>query len=480
MPILGTDAFRGALQEALRHAERSVSLVSAYATVAGVNWVLSRIQAQNLHARVLVRWACKDLVFGASELEVYELLKARGIKLFVQPDLHAKAILIDDRVLLLGSANLTVAGLQLVPGGNRELGIQIVPSDGDINSIGGLFADACEVTPELYDKIRAEISRLQQISPPASELDWPPQLRQQLFPKSPSRLWVSEFLWTTNPTELNSIWIDKQTAFHDANLLGVGSLDPSVSELRAAFHQSRSYAFLNGYLERNHKDQLYFGELTSAIQEALLDDPRPYRRDVKGLASSLLGWLAYLGGTSFVIDRPNYSQRLRTVTKNDHPQLEKDLIRQLASLHVDASADWDEATTNRAPHKPLLLLEIIRQIGTGEIKSNVVRPTNELQSGFDQMWRSIFGNSGSSTMALPFYHLRTESFWYLHSPLAPEVPESARQSITQLRELKAYAWIDDTLFSRLQLTSFRNSATDALLTTYFGRDLAQSLRRSFI
>jgi PLD-like domain len=477
MPILGTDAFRGALQQALRQAERSVSLVSAYATAAGIKWVLSRMQAQNLHTRVLVRWACKDLVSGASELEVYELLKARGIKLFLQPDLHAKAILVDDRVLLLGSANLTAAGLQLVPGGNRELGIQVVPSSGDINSIDGLFADACEVTPALYETIKAEVIRLRQNSPPAPEFDWPPQLGQHLFPRAPSRLWVSEFLWTSNPSEFNSAWVDKNTAFHDANLLGVPALDANIGELRLAFQRSRSYVFLHGYFERNHKNQLYFGELTSAIQESLLDDPRPYRRDVKELTASLLGWLAHLGGPSFVIDRPNYSQRLRSVAENDYPDLEADFVRQLELLHVDASADWDESTTDRAPHKPLLLLEIITQIATGQIDSNIVRPTNELQSGFDQMWRSIFGESRNSTMALPFYHLRTESFWYLHSSLVPEVPESARQSVNQLRELDAFAWIDDTLFFLLQRPSFRKTATDALINAYFRRDAAESLRR---
>jgi hypothetical protein len=395
--------------------------------------------------------------------------------LHVQPDLHAKVILVDDRVLLLGSANLTAAGLQLTPGGNRELGIQMVPSRGDINSIDGLFADACEITPALYDALKAEVTKLQEV--PMPDLDWPLHLAHQLLPKATSRLWVSEFLWTNDPSELNSTWVNSETASHDANLLGLSSLSPSISELQLAFRRSRSYTFLRRYFERRGKNELYFGELTSAVEESLLDDPRPYRRDVKELTASLLGWLAHLGGDTFVVDRPNYSQRLRILNEKDEPVVQAEFLRMFELLHVDVSAGWSGLTTGRAPHKPLLLLEVIRRIGSGQVESNIVLPTSELESAFDQMWRRIFGDSKRTTMALPFYHLQTDGFWHLHSSIVSEIPESARQSPLQLRDLNMFAWIDDALFSLLQTDSFREAAADVLIATYFRGNAAESLRR---
>ena len=55
---------------------------------------------------------------------------------------------------------------------------------------------------------------------------------------------------------------------------------------------------------------MYFGELSQNLHNALISDPKPYRRDVKKMLANLLSLIEKLGMEEIVIDRPNYSQRV--------------------------------------------------------------------------------------------------------------------------------------------------------------------------
>ena len=65
------------------------------------------------------------------------------------------------------------------------------------------------------------------------------------------------------------------------------------------------------YIEAEH-----FGAITEKLHEALITDPKPYRRDVKNMLSNLLKMIERLGMEEVVIDRPNHSQRVRLLTGN--------------------------------------------------------------------------------------------------------------------------------------------------------------------
>jgi len=50
------------------------------------------------------------------------------------------------------------------------------------------------------------------------------------------------------------------------------------------------------------------------LHDAFIDDPRPYRKDVKQLLNNLLSWIKILDIEDIKIDRPNHSERIsRTV-----------------------------------------------------------------------------------------------------------------------------------------------------------------------
>lgn len=194
MNIFGTDLYRNKLAASLANSQQELSIISAYITIEGIEWILNKVP-NTVKCRVLSRWACSDLLSGASDLEVYKKLKERGYSLYILSDLHAKVTVIDKKELFLGSANATNSGLKLVPGGNCEIGTSIIPDDEDLNLIEALFSEGIFLTEELYKRfeeeiifIKAEIDKI----PPGR--NWSKNLLNDLR-KTPQRIWVTETLW---------------------------------------------------------------------------------------------------------------------------------------------------------------------------------------------------------------------------------------------------------------------------------------------
>lgn len=314
MSILGTDAYRFALASRLREARQKVSLVSAFITVPGIEWVLKHIPTSLTSVRVLSRWDCWDLVMGASDLEVYPAIMARGGAFYILPDLHAKIVLIDDMALLLGSANITNLGLRLVPGANREIGVSTTATAEDILVVETMFAEAIQVSPQLFQEFKKQVVELRRTVSTTPRLTWPSAFSEKLA-RSPERLWVTELLWTATPSQLTTVGLtpEQTEAFrHDLALLGFDP-DSSITELqlREAFLQSRCYQWLIAKLDDRESRELYFGELSVLLHDALLDDPKPYRQEVKTLASNLIIWASSTDRSGVYLDQPKHSQRIR-------------------------------------------------------------------------------------------------------------------------------------------------------------------------
>jgi hypothetical protein len=282
-----------------------------------MEWVLERLNSSISSFAILARWNCGDLVSGASDLEAYELSRKSGARFFVLPDLHAKAVLVDRRELLVSSANITGPGLNLVPRGNREIGVKLLPSSEDLMIIDAMFDEATEVTPDLYDEFRRNVERLKKLALPLVRERWPTELLQKLE-KGPKRLWVTELFWCESPSELNVVRLGSDSresdAHHDLTLLGIEAESAEAVDnviLLARFMESRAWRWLVTRLKEADGQELYFGGLSAALHDALLDDPKPYRQDVKKLVAHLIRWVQQFGHPSVVIDRPNHSQRLR-------------------------------------------------------------------------------------------------------------------------------------------------------------------------
>lgn len=314
MQILGTDAYRTALSESIIHSQDSVTLVSAYLTIEGIDWILEKLP-ENVDCRVLSRWNCSDLVSGASDVEVFVRLKLRGYKLYILPDLHAKVIVVDGKKLFLGSANITNSGLRLVPGGNRELGTILSPDDEDLALIDVLFDEAVLIDQVIYEAFCAELKKLQDFrEKPQPRPKWSSDLLKKLS-KPPQHIWVTETLWCNSPEDLiGGVGLTNSEVTHDLVLLGLdvkSEIDEKV--LQQSFLESRVWRWLKHKLESAPNREMYYGQLSAELHNSFLDDPKPYRKDVKGLLTNLLNWSTSLCSDFVSIDRPNHSQRVRLI-----------------------------------------------------------------------------------------------------------------------------------------------------------------------
>ena len=140
-------------------------------------------------------------------------------------------------------------------------------------------------------------------------------------------------------------------------------------------------------------------------------------------------------------------------------------ISKFSHLHVDRSKGA------LAPHKPILLLAIIAEIEVGNIDANRIYITPELMARFKDYWYQLVDNPKfTSNFSLPFYHLRTEGFWFLHNRLGKELILTSSNSIKsfgQLKDVVDFASFDDCLFGYLNSRLSREILRDTLLEAYF-------------
>lgn len=81
-------------------------------------------------------------------------------------------------------------------------------------------------------------------------------------------------------------------------------------KIKQAFRWSKAFTWLCKTINEKDIRECYFGELSAKLHNALINDPKPYRKEVKDLLSNLLGWIEYFDFDFIRVDRPNYSQRV--------------------------------------------------------------------------------------------------------------------------------------------------------------------------
>jgi putative restriction endonuclease len=124
----------------------------------------------------------------------------------------------------------------------------------------------------------------------------------------------------------------------------------------------------------------------------------------------------------------------------------------------------------KAPHKPILLLSIIQLIAKGIINSNRIFITADLLLSFKQNWNQLVETNHTRNFSLPFFHLRSEPFWYLAAKYGKEIETTGSKSIKSFKNLEdtiAFAEIDRDLFFLLQETQNRLWFESLLLDNYF-------------
>lgn len=269
-------------------------IVSAYIKVAALRQIDSYL-TNNIEKILLVRFRKSDIIANSTDLELYDYCKAHGWKMYFNFNLHSKIYVFDKQTYLIGSANATLSGLGLKSNANIESAVIGTCTPLNYSKILEVFDDAHVMTDDIMLDFKIQIADKTAI---VFE-EW--FIHELNIPKKSTlrNIWVCDFPNSINPLNLSE---------QDKELFGI-SHDASIEEVKSKFRQSKCYIWLC----ENVKEEIYFGELTAKLHNALIDNPVPYRKDVKQILVTLLQWITNLQIEEFVIDRPNYSQRIRKI-----------------------------------------------------------------------------------------------------------------------------------------------------------------------
>ena len=98
---------------------RDVVLVAPYMKVSALRRLLSFMECKQ-RVQCITRWRHEELLSGVSDIECREVVVSEGGSFLLHPTVHAKYYRVDD-VVLIGSANVTNAGLGWTDNANVEI-----------------------------------------------------------------------------------------------------------------------------------------------------------------------------------------------------------------------------------------------------------------------------------------------------------------------------------------------------------------------
>ena len=122
-------------------------------------------------------------------------------------------------------------------------------------------------------------------------------------------------------------------------------------------------------------------------------------------------------------------------------------LHQFATLNRAPGSVWSEATRNRAPHKPILLLAVLDLAARNGITSPFIDVTGdlvELNELFNLYWRRVVPLGQTSSIAFPFSRLDREPFWHRRKPPIRRLPANGFSARRQLK-IKAGQFVLDRL-----------------------------------
>lgn len=292
--LLFLDAeFRRQVERSLDAASKSVDILAGYAKFSAMEWLSDQLKDKQLNVTLVVGWTIRDLVNGSSDLGAYQFARNRSWNFAMRPDLHAKIFWIDRKELLIGSANLTSRGLHIGIDGNIEAGVRITPTNVDITKLDQLIARSLWLNDELVTDIEEQIG-LAETLPELDQkrLPWPPSIEGMLS-KMNDFLWVDDLLMTDPTATLSDDPNVSALISHDRSLLGGLYREDQPNQLTQALRKTRIIDWTKCFLDKQEGKWARFGSVSAELHDALLDDPKPYRRDVKALQSNLFAWIQH-------------------------------------------------------------------------------------------------------------------------------------------------------------------------------------------
>lgn len=301
MPLLISQSILGDINKEIEKCNESFIVISAFCKLSLIKYFDGRLASTVSEKKLIVRMKPEDIVKGATDIELYDYCKEHGWILYFKLDLHAKTYVFDHVRCIVGSANATASGLSVGGVGNYEMATASNLDKDDCAAISDLVKYSVEMTDEIYQIMKDSLaSRDSNIN--LDSLKWPDEITK-LSKVDFSILFTEDFPAEASPFN------DEGSEFYywdDVSKL-------TKKEVMDLFTESKCYLWLKSELQKKDNHELYFGEATALLHNVLLNDPKPYRREVKELLANLLSWITELECKEIIVDRPNHSQRIKLV-----------------------------------------------------------------------------------------------------------------------------------------------------------------------
>lgn len=295
MPILFSNEIIHAVNHELETAKESVRIITAYCKLSAFEQLCHHISDSVKDKRLMLRFRLDDVIKGSTDFAIIEKSMQEGWKVFIRFDLHAKTYVVDDKRGIVGSANATNSGLSLNSSGNYEMATLVDVDQQDLEKIAQLFRDAIPVDENILNSLKMQFEAI----------DMQSEGKKQTWSKEITNLFSPhvDTLFSYELPDKNSYCTGEYVNFIEE------SCPANLNEMQEKIRWSNVYIWLLDTLKKND-DCLYFGALTEKLHNALVTDPKPYRKDVKVLLANLLAVIEQFKMPEVVIDRPNYSQRI--------------------------------------------------------------------------------------------------------------------------------------------------------------------------
>lgn len=296
MSILFSNEIMNSIKKELQSATTSVQIITAYCKENSFNHLNSFINNSVKDKRILIRFRMDDVLKGSTDFSVAKNGLKNGWKVYIRFDLHAKTYIVDNKRGLVGSANVTNSGLSIGKSGNMEMATLVDVEPQDIEKVNKLFYDAIEIDALLLDELQMQLNQIKTFGD-GENYKWDKSITDMFNPHI-------DTLFSYELPEDFTLQEGEYFSFIDETFSG------DFDKLKEAFRWSNAYLWLLTVLKEN-EGCLYYGALSEKLHDAMISDPKPYRRDVKKMLSNLLLLVQKLNMEEIVIDRPNYSQRIR-------------------------------------------------------------------------------------------------------------------------------------------------------------------------
>lgn len=297
MGILFSNQIKVQLTKELLESKESVQIISAYCKESALEFFEHNLSDSLTEKKLMVRFSLGDILSKATDFTLYEYCKNNNWDLYIKPNIHAKTYVFDHAKSIVGSSNLTQRGMVMGENGNYEIAALVNMEINDKKKVDELFKSAFLMNDDLYSKMKEDLLKVDTTCESFPK-NWNIEIRR-LIADHVVVLFTYEFPSTESPYKL----VEGSLEFLE---LPEGS---GIEVIRESFENCTAYLWLIDVLHKND-GVLYFGSISEKMHNALINDPEPYRKEVKELLNNLLNWISDLQISEIIIDQPNYSKRV--------------------------------------------------------------------------------------------------------------------------------------------------------------------------